>query len=65
MVKIPESPTEAELKQHLRDAMTIIGNVGSGLGMRADQQSQMAARALVSAAQHIEQAVYKFAELRN
>lgn len=65
MVKIPESPTEQELKNHLRQATQIISNVGSALSMRADQQSQFAARALVEAGEHLLEAVQKFAELRN
>ena len=65
MVKIPEHDSETEMKKHLRNAVLIISNVGSGLGMRADQHSQMAAQALVEAAQHIEQAVLKFKDLRN
>lgn len=65
MLQIPESPTEAELKKHLRQATQIITNVGSGLGMRADQQSIMAAQSLVEAAEHILKASQLFGELRN
>lgn len=65
MVKIPEHDSETEMKNHLRQAIQIISNVGSGLAMRADQQSLMGAAALVEAAQHIEQAVLKFKDLRN
>lgn len=65
MLKIPESDTESQLKKHLRDATQIISNVGSGLGMRADQQSQLAANSLVVAAEHILEASKLFGELRN
>lgn len=64
-MKIPQSDTETQLKEHLRQAIQIVGLVGVQLGSRADQHSQMAARSLVEVGHHIEQAAQRFTELRN